>query len=214
MVSVGDKINEKGCISMRKTPIDFLLKIFLTFFKIGMFTFGGGFAMIPLMEKEIVERQGWLEREKFIDAISLTQTAPGAVAINLAIFLGYNMAGFVGAVVATIGVALPSFLIILAIAISFSQFRNSFLVEQIFNGIRPAVVALIAYAGVKLSRTLEWTTFLVGILIFTVISRIVLGLSPIILILIAAILGLINYKFTAKNKETEEERGDEVADAH
>lgn len=199
---------------MRKPPLDFLLKIFLTFFKIGMFTFGGGFAMIPLMEKEIVERQGWLEQEKFIDAISLTQTAPGAVAINLAIFLGFNMAGFVGAVVATIGVALPSFLIILAIAASFSQFRDNALVEQIFNGIRPAVVALIAYAGVKLSRTIEWTIFLAIILIFALFSRIVLGLSPIVLILVAAILGFINYKVTIKNEIKEEERGDDVADAH
>src|SRR5690554_4856774 len=96
-----------------------LLKLFFTFFKLGLFTFGGGFAMIPLLEKEIVDKQEWVDKEKFIDAISVTQSVPGAVAINLSIFFGYNLLGVWGALMAAFAVVLPSFIIILIVAIFF-----------------------------------------------------------------------------------------------
>ncbi|AZR74120.1 chromate transporter [Anoxybacter fermentans] len=178
--------------------VRFLIKLFTTFFKIGMFTFGGGFAMIPLMEKELVERHGWLDKKQFIDSISLTQTIPGAVAINLAIFLGYNLAGLPGALAATVGVALPSFLIILLIAISFNRFRNNQIIENVFKGIRPTVVALIAYAGVKLIRTIDWSVLLIIVLIVTLIARILFDINPVILIVAASMAGLINYFLNRK----------------
>ncbi len=179
---------------MTDTKFRELFKIFITFFKIGLFTFGGGFAMIPIIEKEVVEKHGWVDKDKFLDTISITQTVPGAVAINMAIFLGYNLLGFFGALAAAIGVALPSFIIILLIAVSFNQFSNNQIVQSAFMGIRPAVVALIAYAGYKLSGNIDWSSLLVIFLVVTLVGRIILGISPIYIILAAGITGLaVNY---------------------
>lgn len=186
-----------------------LLKLFSTFFKIGLFTFGGGFAMIPLIERELVDKYGWIKKDKFLDTISVTQTVPGAIAINLAIFLGYELLGFTGAVFAAVGVALPSFLIILIIAIFFEQFSSNQIIQKAFMGIRPAVVALIAYAGYKFSKKIDWSFFLVLFLILSLIGRTLLSINPIYIILAAALVGLIRYyiseKVTLKNSNKAKE---------
>lgn len=184
-----------------KKSSNFLFKLFITFFKIGAFTFGGGFAMIPLIEKELVEINGWLTKEEFIDSISVTQSMPGAVAINLAIFLGYNQAGLPGAIMATLGVSLPSFLIILIIAVSFGQFKDNTIVESAFMGIRAAVVALIAYAGFELMKTVKWRRRLVTTLIVAAFARIRFGVSPVILILAAGLSGLVSYRIDKKMRK-------------
>ena len=132
-----------------------LISIFSTFFKVGLFTFGGGYAMIPIIQKELVKGKGWVSEEHFYDILGVTQSAPGAMSVNIAVLLGYQILGFKGALVATLGAVLPSFLIILGIAVFFVNFSENPLVEKIFNGIRPAVVALVAYAGIRLwQRTL------------------------------------------------------------
>lgn len=180
-----------------------LLKIFVTFFKIGLFTFGGGFAMIPLMEKELVGRQEWIEKDKFIDSISITQSVPGAVAVNLAIFFGYNVSGFIGALVAAIAVALPSFAIILLIAIFFTSFSQYPLVQNIFKGIRPAVVGLIIYASIDLAKYVSWSPALLSTIIGVLIFGIILNANPIFLILAVIGLGSMVYKKKQKKKRTE-----------
>lgn len=137
----------------------FIMNLFSIFFRIGLFTLGGGYAMIPQIEAEIVDRHKWLDRKEFLDLIAVAQTCPGALAINISVFVGYKLGKLPGAIVATLGVAMPSFVIILAIAMFFHQFRDNTVVASIFCGIRPAVVALIAAPVFGMARTarIGWT---------------------------------------------------------
>ena len=130
-----------------------LLRMFWSFFKIGAFTFGGGYAMVPLIQKEVVDTRKWVAGEEFIDMLGLAQTAPGPVAVNTSVFVGYKKARFAGAVAAVVGATLPSFLVILAVAIFFSEIRHLPAAEAAFAGVRPAVVALVAGAAYKIGRT-------------------------------------------------------------
>ena len=120
------------------------LESFGIFFKIGTFTIGGGYAMIPLIEDEIVHKKNWINKEDFVDLMAVAQSAPGVFAVNMAIFIGYKLRGVKGCIMTALGTVLPSFLIILSIALFFQQFKEYRLIENIFKGIRPAVVALIA----------------------------------------------------------------------
>lgn len=171
-----------------------LFKMFITFFKIGLFTFGGGLAMIPIFEKEFVDNQKWIEKEKLVNIISITQTVPGSVAINMSIFFGYSIAGFLGALVAVIGVALPSFIVILTIALIFSSFSDYIIVQNVLKGIRPAVVGLIFYAGYDLSKYIDWTPSLAATISCIIILGLIFAVNPAILILIAIFFGSISYK--------------------
>ena len=118
--------------------------LFLTFFRIGLFTLGGGYAMIPLIEAEVVDRRKWIDKTMFLDLIAVAQSCPGVFAINLSVFIGYRLQGIKGAAMTTLGTAMPSLLIILAIAMFFQSFQDVPWVAAVFVGIRPAVVALIA----------------------------------------------------------------------
>ena len=128
-------------------------RLFWTFMKIGTFTLGGGYAMLPLIQREVVDRQGWIDEEEFLNMIALAQAAPGLIAVNSAIFIGWRIGGWRGVCGAVLGAVLPSFLIILAIAMVFSEWKEQPVVEAAFKGIRPAVVALIAAPLVKMART-------------------------------------------------------------
>lgn len=123
--------------------MNFYLQSFLIFLKIGLFTIGGGYAMVPLIQDEIVDKRKWIDKEDFIDLLALTQSVPGIFAVNIAIFIGYKLRKFRGALAMALGTILPSFFIILAIALFFQQFKQYPIVENIFKGIRPAVVALL-----------------------------------------------------------------------
>ncbi len=188
---------EEKCISKRRI----LWVLFSTCFKIGLFTFGGGFAMLPLMEREFVDKQNWITKEKFFDTISITQSVPGAVAINLSIFLGHRKAGVIGAVCAVVGVALPSFIIITLIAIGFHQFSNYPVAVNAFRGIRPAVVALIIYAGYKLSKSINWSVSLVITFFIVLTMTRLLDLNPVYFIVGAIIIGLLNHLFSHKTRQ-------------
>ncbi len=131
-----------------------LIKLFWEFFKIGAFTFGGGYAMIPLIEKEIVNKYHWLTMEQFTDLIAIAEMTPGPIAINSATFVGYKVARFLGAVAGTLGVVLPSFLIIWAIASVFFGFQDNRIVQAAFKGLRPAVLGLIIHSRPE-NRTLQ-----------------------------------------------------------
>ncbi|MFW6270541.1 MAG: chromate transporter [Bacillota bacterium] len=159
-----------------------LIKMFFIFFKIGLFTFGGGFAMIPIMEKEFVTNQGWIEKDKFFDIISITQTVPGAVAINLSIFLAYNMVGVTGATLAAIAVALPSFMVISLIAGFYKAFSQFGLVQNFFRGVTPAVIGLIVYAGYDLATNINWSAHLSVLFIGVILAGTVFNINAILLI--------------------------------
>ena len=164
---------------------------FKTFFKIGIFTLGGGYAMIPLIEEEVVNRHRWVEKEELLDLIAIAQSCPGVFAINIATFIGYKLRKTRGAVATTVGTALPSFLIILAIAIFFSAFKDNPVVAAMFRGIRPAVVALIAVPMFRMAQQAKigwsnaWIPIVSALLIWA------LGVSPIYIIIIAGIAGYL-----------------------
>lgn len=163
----------------------------MTFFKVGLFTFGGGYAMIPMMEAEVVDKHKWVSREDFLDVIAMAQSCPGVFAVNVSIFIGYRLLKLRGAIASCIGTALPSFVIILAIAMFFHQFEDNKTVASIFRGIRPAVVALIAVPVFNMAKSAKimisncWIPIASAILIW------LLGVSPILIILIAGIGGYI-----------------------
>ena len=128
-------------------------QLFYTYFKIGTFTLGGGYAMLPLIQREVVDRKGWIDEEEFLNMIALAQAAPGLIAVNSAIFIGWRIGGWKGVCGAVLGAVLPSFVIILAIAMVFSEWKELPAVEAAFKGIRPAVVALIAAPLFKMAKS-------------------------------------------------------------
>jgi len=168
---------------------NFYWESFLTFFKIGMFTLGGGYAMIPIIESEVVDKRKWITKEEFLDLIAIAQSCPGVFAVNISIFIGYKLKKVKGALACSFGTALPSFLIILAIAMFFCQFKDNPVVAAIFRGIRPAVVALIAVPTFNLARSsrLNWATSWIPVAGALLIW--LLGVSPIYIILAAGIGG-------------------------
>ena len=129
------------------------LEAFGIFFKIGAFTIGGGYAMVPLIENEIVTKRNWISKDDFIDLLAIAQSAPGILAVNISIFIGYKLRGIRGSLVTALGTVLPSFVIILAIAMFFHNFKDNPIVERIFKGIRPAVVALIAAPTFSMAKS-------------------------------------------------------------
>ena len=168
---------------------------FKTFFKIGVFTLGGGYAMIPIIESEVVERKKWLTKEDFVDTVAIAQTCPGVFAINLSVFIGYKMRRLRGAIFTALGTALPSFLIILIIAMFFHQFEDNKVVAAIFRGIRPAVVALIAVPTFKMAKTAKigWSNCWIPVACALAIWA--MKVSPILIIILAAAGGYVYGKY-------------------
>ena len=165
------------------------LQLFWTFFKIGAFTFGSGYAMIPMIEKEVVDRRKWFDKDEFYDQFALASSAPGPFALNTAVFVGYKMAGWWGSLAAVLGAVIPSFVIILVIAVYLTGFRDNPYVEAAFKGIRPAVIALIAVPFVNMLRRLPWYFMLLGVAVALVICY--AGVSPIWFILAGAVTGVV-----------------------
>ncbi|NPD91801.1 chromate transporter [Prevotella sp. PMUR] len=168
---------------------------FKTFFKIGLFTLGGGYAMIPIIESEIVDKRKWVTKEDFIDILAISQSCPGVFAINISTFIGYKLRKTRGAICATIGTALPSFIIILLIAMFFRQFQDNKAVAAMFRGIRPAVVALIAVPTFNLAKSAKIGLANCWIPIMSALAIWAFGVSPILIILLAAIGGYVYGKF-------------------
>ena len=139
--------------------------LFYTYLKIGTFTLGGGYAMLPLIQREVVDRQKWIDEEEFLNMIALAQAAPGLIAVNSAIFIGWRVGGWKGVCGAVLGAVLPSFVIILAIAMVFREWKELPAVEAAFKGIRPAVVALIAAPLFKRAKSakISWLTALIPV---------------------------------------------------
>lgn len=174
------------------------LQLFSSFAKIGAFTIGGGYAMIPLIQREVVERKKWLDKEEFLDILAISQSAPGILIINISIFIGEKLRGVKGSIVSALGSALPSFLMILVIAYFFENFKDNPIVNRIFQGIRPAVVALIAVPLITLSKSANLNIYTAFIPVITVLLIVLLSISPIWIILSGALLGLFHFYFTRR----------------
>ncbi len=173
--------------------MDILLELFITFFKIGAFSFGGGYAMLPLIEEEVIGHHGWISSREFIDIIAVSEMTPGPIAINSATFLGYRVAGVLGSALATLGVVLPSFIVMSLIFHFVTRFKNSKYVDWAFNGIRPVVLGLIASAAVSVagSSFIDIKSVLIAILLFYLVTF--KKFNPIMAIILAAGLGVILY---------------------
>ena len=166
-------------------------ELFKTFLRIGAFTLGGGYAMLPLIENEVVENKKWLDRDLFTDLVAVAQSSPGVFAINLSIFVGNKVAGTKGAIAATMGTVLPSLICILLIAMFFRQIQDVPWVAATFAGIRPAVVALIAVPTWNMARRENISFFNCWIPIISALLIWALGVNPIYILLIAAVGGYV-----------------------
>ncbi len=165
-------------------------KLFTIFAKIGAFTIGGGVAMIPLIEREVVTKNKWLDDKEFLDMIAIAQSAPGLIAVNVAIFIGHKVGGLKGSIIATVGSVLPPFIIILLVAALFTSIKDSEAVEAIFKGIRPAVVALIAVPVIRMAVKNGITVVTAAIAVLTTVAIAFMHVSPIWIILVAIVAGL------------------------
>jgi chromate transporter len=170
-----------------------ILQLFISFFKIGAFSFGGGYAMLPFIKKEIIEVHHWLTTSEFIDILAVSEMTPGPIAINSATFLGYKVAGVIGSIAATVAVVLPSFIVISLIYHFYTKFRNSPYVDWAFKGIRPVVLGLIASASISVAKDafIDLKSVIIAAVLFYVVSF--KKLNPIIAIVLAGVIGVLVY---------------------
>ena len=166
-----------------------LLKLFTTFFKIGLFSFGGGFAMIPLIQREVIEKRKWINENDFLDMLVLAQSTPGPIAVNTAVFVGYKTAGTLGAISAALGTVMPSFIVILLLALFFAEVRENRYVDAAFRAMRPAVVALIVAPLIGLVKGMKW--YLMAVSAAVAMAVWYFGFSPAYLIGLALVIGVI-----------------------
>jgi len=178
---------------MKKLNLPLLWKMFVSFFRIGAFTIGGGYAMLPLIEKEVVDHQKWVSEEDIVDVFAISQSVPGVIAINSSIFIGYKISGFAGAVAAALGVILPSFIIILVIAFFLLNINNNVYIQKAFTGVRAGVVGMIALAAVKLAKSAVKDKLGVGLAIAAFIAIVVFDISVILIIIGGGLIGYIIY---------------------
>lgn len=171
-----------------------LWELFLVFFKMGSFTFGGGYAMLPIIQEEIVNKRSWATDEEILDYYAIGQSTPGIIAVNTATFIGYNRIGIIGGIIATLGVVSPSIVLITIIATFFKNFQNYVLVQHAFGGIRVVVAALIFNAVLKMYKdsVKDW----LGILLFitSFLLLVFLDITPILVIVVSALIGIIRFR--------------------
>ena len=186
------------------------LNLFFTMLKIGLFTFGGGYAMIALLQNEFVEKRKYMEKDEFLDMVAIAESTPGPIAINAATYIGYKQLGLLGSLVATVAICIPSFVIIFAISLFFDAFLSFKLVEYAFRGIQVCVIYLIFSAGFKMLKQMKKTAFSISIVSAVLVCMIVFSLfavkfSTIFYILICGCMGLVTYlikQFSANKEET------------
>lgn len=188
-----------------------LWQLFITFFKIGAFTFGGGYAMIAMLEGELVTKKHWVTQDEFLDIVAIAESTPGPVAINSATFIGYKMAGFWGSLCATLGTVLPSFMIIYIISLFFDRFLELTVVANAFKGIQVGVIYLIFSAGLKLFKgmkkdAMSITVMIVVMAVFIGLSVFSVNFSSILLILGSGAVGIAVW--LASSRRNVEKEGD------
>lgn len=168
-----------------------LLDLFLTFMKIGALTFGGGYAMMPVMRKEVVEKKNWANDDDILKILVISETTPGVLAVNSATYIGYKIAGFKGSLLATLGVIIPSLVIISIITVFITEFKELTLVQYAFYGIKAGVAVLITRAAIKLSKKVKYGIFALIIWILALISTLIFGINPIITLFVSGLLGFL-----------------------
>ena len=168
-----------------------LWRLFITFVRIGGFTFGGGYAMLSLIQHDVVEKNHWMTDEEFIDLFAVSQSLPGVFAVNMSIFIGYRLKGYLGAVTCAIGATWPSFIIILLLAMFYQEVNDNVWVQRVMYGIRPAVVAMIAIPVITTWRAMKGTWRMVWIPILSALLVWLMGVSPVWIILGSALGGII-----------------------
>lgn len=175
-----------------------LLDLYATFFRIGLFTFGGGYAMLPLIQREVVEKKGWSNENEVMDYFAVGQCTPGVIAVNVATFIGYKRAGVLGAIFATLGVVSPSIVIISLIASVLNHFSDNVYVQHALSGIRLAVCALVSVSIFKLFKKgiVDAVTAIIAIVVFLALE--ILGISPVLAVVISAIVGIVVRCFIKK----------------
>ncbi|WP_046228457.1 chromate transporter [Paenibacillus dauci] len=186
-----------------------LLELFLVFFKIGPATFGGGYAMIPMIEREIVHKRSWISEQELDELLSLAGSAPGGVGVNASTFIGYRMGRIPGAVAALLGITFPTFFIVFAISMFYSRFGDLHKVQAAFQGIKGAVIGLIAVAGYRMGKNALFDRTTIAVAAGALILLLVTGLNPVILILCGLLLGILIIrvkKHLGLNTRTEKER--------
>lgn len=172
----------------------YLLQIFISFFKIGPVTFGGGYAMIPMIEREVIEKRKWVKSQDVSEIFAIAESVPGAIAINSATFIGYRLAGVRGAIAAMLGVLLPTFFIVVLLSILFTFIKDNPYVESAFVGIRAAIVALIAFAAYKIGLTAVYDKTTLAITLVTIGILYFLQVHPVLVIVCGIGLGIIIVK--------------------
>ena len=182
-----------------------LWSLFITFAKVGVMTFGGGYAMLPILEREVVTNHGWATSEEMLDYYAIGQCTPGVIAVNVATFIGNRKRGIPGGIVATLGVIFPSLLIILSLASVLQLFQDNVYVQKAFGGIRIAVCALIASTVIKLAKKTIRSIIAAIITIATLCLELFLGVSPVIIVASVIAFGLIMYFATREKKKEAEE---------
>ncbi|MBR2281803.1 MAG: chromate transporter [Spirochaetales bacterium] len=182
-----------------------LWTLFLTFAKVGAMTFGGGYAMLPILEREVVTKHGWATQEQMLDYYAIGQCTPGIIAVNVSTFVGYTERGLLGAVCATLGIVFPSVVIITLLASVLKMLQDNVYVQKAFAGIRIAVCALMISAVIKLTRKAVSNITTGVIAVASLLLQFLLGVSPIIIVISAALFGIAMY-FATRNKERKEGR--------
>jgi chromate transporter len=168
-----------------------LWELFKAFFKIGALTFGGGYAMMPVMKREVVEKKGWVEDDDILKILIISESTPGVLAVNSATFIGYKIAGFKGSLLATLGVILPSFIIISIISLFIIEFKQLTWVTYAFYGIQAGVAILITRAALKLSKKIHFNLFSILVLIAAFLIALLTEISVIYILILSALAGII-----------------------
>jgi chromate transporter len=170
------------------------LKVFWAFFRVGLFSFGGGYAMVPLIQREVVSINHWLTAGQFVDLIAISEMTPGPISINSATFVGYRAAGALGSTMATFGVILPSFLVTTGLTYAFVKYSNSEIVRRILGGIRPVIVSLVVTAAVLVLPTsiIDWRTATIAIVSFVALVR--TKINPLVVLAFSGLAGAIFFR--------------------
>ena len=192
----------------KENPFILLIKLFFTFFKVGLFTFGGGYAMIPIIQKEVVEKKKWIPAGEILDILAISESTPGPIAVNTATYVGFRVMGFWGSLFATIGLTIPSFTIIFVISLFYKTFMTWHIVDAAFKGLKIGVIILLVNAVIKLSKSVKKDLFSIIIFILTLIGMLVLTFFQIkipslslIFIVLGLLVGIIATAISRKEKK-------------
>ena len=192
------------------------LKLFFEFFKIGLFTFGGGLSMLPFIEKAVVEKNKWMTDEEMIDMLAISESTPGPIAINCATFVGYKVGKIRGGIMATLGVVLPSFIIICIISLFYEKFLEVEVIRWAFLGIKAGVAALILNAGIKIFKKSDHNLFSIAIMLLALEIALFTSIHTVFVIIFGLVIGVVFYILLYhfdKKKEVNEERLEETLEA-